>query len=304
MNMRSPSSPHSFQMERNIVTQRIALGLTLLATLFLTACDEDPPPTPSQATLVFRAQPQSVRVGERLGNVEVAIVDGSGNVLVERGGTVQLTLEEAPEGTQLGGTTRAMLNSGVARFTDLTVSKSAASLKLRAALGSQSASSEAFAVRPGVAARLALTSGPTDVDVHGVLPPLVVVFQDAYGNAPEAAGAVTVTLEGGNAAATLAGTTTVEATGNTATFNELVIDEDGDDYVLAFTSGTLPVVRSAPFKVRPGQPASISFTTQPAESTVAGATLAPVRVSVLDARGKVAKRASGNVTVELVAANG
>ncbi|MCP3136490.1 beta strand repeat-containing protein [Pyxidicoccus xibeiensis] len=286
------------------MTQRIAVGLTLLAALFLTACGEDPPPKPTEATLAFRAQPQSVRAGERLGTVEVAFVDASGAVLTERGGSVQLTLEGAPAGTQLGGTTRAQLTSGVARFTDLTVTASATGMKLRASLNTYAATSEAFAVRAAPASRLALTSGPTDVDVGGTLPPLTVALQDAYGNTPEEAVAVKVSLAGGNPAATLSGNTTAQTVNGTATFTELAVDEDGDDYVLVFSGEGLTEARSAAFKVRPGVPTSLSFTAQPAASTVAGATLTPVTVSVLDARGKVAKRATGNVSVELVAANG
>ncbi|MBZ4420766.1 hypothetical protein [Myxococcus sp. RHSTA-1-4] len=286
------------------MTQRIAVGLTLLAALFATACGDDPKPQPAEATLVFRTQPGSVRAGERLGAVEVALVDANGNVVVERGGTVQLTLTDAPADARLGGSTRTALLYGVARFTDLTVAKVGANMKLSAQVGTQTASSSAFSVRAAAPARMALTTGPTDVDVHTVLSPVVINVQDAFGNTADDAATVTVALEGGATGATLGGNTTAEAVNGVATFNELTVDEDGTGYVLAFSSGSLPVVKSAPFTVRPGQPASLSFTTQPAESAVAGATLAPVRVTVLDSHGRVAKRAQGNVTVELVSGNG
>jgi hypothetical protein len=302
--MRTPSTSPSFQMERNIVTQRIAVGLTLLAALFATACGEDAKPQPTQATVVFRTQPASVRAGERLGTVEVAVVDASGNVLQDRGATVQLSLVGAPAGTALGGSTRATLAYGVARFTDLTVARAAAGMKLEVRLAEQTAQSEAFTVRPAAPARLALTSGPTDVDAGGVLPPLRVGVQDAFGNLTDENVEVTAALEGGTTGAILEGTRAARTAAGVATFSELSVDKDGDGYVLAFSSGTLPVARSAPFNVRPGVPVSLSISTQPAESTVAGATLAPVRVTLLDRKGNVARRAEGSVTVALVAANG
>ncbi|MCY1017609.1 beta strand repeat-containing protein [Pyxidicoccus sp. MSG2] len=285
------------------MTQRIAVGLTLLAALFATACGDDPKPQPAEATLVFRTQPGSVRAGEKLGDVEVALVDASGNVLTDRGGTVQLTLTGAPEGASLEGATRATLNQGVTHFTSLSVAKAAAGMKLSAQMGSQTAASAAFTVRPAPASVMALTSVPTDVDVGGVLSPVAVTLHDAYGNIPEEVSTVTVALEGGTTGATLSGNTRAQTVAGVATFNELTIDEDGQGYVLAFSSGSFGV-KSATFNVRPGVPASVSFTTQPADSTVAGSALASVRVTVLDSRGKVAKKAEGNVSLELVAGNG
>jgi hypothetical protein len=304
MSMRASSSPSSFPMERHTVTQRIALGLTLLAALFASACGDDPKPQPAEATLAFRSQPASVRAGEKLGDIEVALVDAAGNVLTDRGGTVQLALADAPAGTQLGGTTRGTLNYGVARFTNLTVTKVASNLKLTAQLGAQTASSQAFSVRAGAPAVMTLTAGPTEVEANGVLAPVGVALRDAHGNTPEGSFTVKVALEGGTAGATLAGNTSAMTVDGIASFNELSIDEDGEGYVLAFTSEGLETVKTAGFRVRPARPASIAFTTQPAEATVAGAPLAPVKVSLLDAKGKVARKAVGVVTVELVAANG
>lgn len=302
MNLRTPSSP--LLMERNIVTQRIAVGLTLLAALFMTACGDDPKPPPAEATLVFRTQPASVLAGERLGDVEVALVDSAGQVLEDRGGTVQLSLVGAPAGTQLGGNTRSTISFGVARFSNLTVARAAAGMKLEARLAEQSAQSSAFTVRPAAPARMALTSGPTDVDAGGVLPPLRVDVQDAFGNVTDQAIPVTVALEGGTQGAALEGNTTAQTVSGVATFNELSVDKDGDAYVLAFSSGALPAVKSSPFNVRPGDPVSISFSTQPAASTVAGGTLAAVQVTLLDRKGNAARRAEGSVTVALVAGNG
>ena len=302
--MRASSSPHSFPMERNLVTQRIAVGLTLLAALFASACGDDPKPQPVEATLVFLSQPGSVQAGAGLGDIEVALVDSSGNVLADRGGTVQLTLVDAPADAQLGGATRGTLQSGVARFTNLTVAKAATNMKLAAQRGTQSASSQPFTVRPAAPATMAVTAGPTEVDANGVLGPVSVTLRDAYGNITEEVVTVTVALEGGTAGATLSGNTRATTVDGIATFSGLSIDEDGEGYVLAFSAGSLTTAKTAAFKVRPAQPASLSFTTQPVESTVAGATLASVKVSVLDSRGKVAKKATGPVTVELVASNG
>ncbi|QSQ20953.1 hypothetical protein JY651_37900 [Pyxidicoccus parkwayensis] len=285
------------------MSQRIALGLTLLAALFATACGDDPKPQPGAATLVFRSQPGSVRAGEKLGDVEVALVDSSGNVLTDRSGTVQLSLTDAPEGAKLGGATRGVLNYGVARFTNLTVTKAATGMKLSAQLASQTAASAPFTVRPAVASSMSVTTGPTEVEAGAVLAPVAVTLHDAYGNIPEEVSTVTVSLEGGSAGVSLTGNLTAQTVNGVATFSELAVDEDGD-YVLAFASGSMAPARSASFKIRPAQAVSLSFTTQPAASTVAGTALAAVKVSLLDARGKVAKKAVGTVSLELVSGNG
>jgi hypothetical protein len=291
-------------MERNIVTQRIAVGLTLLAALLATACGDDPRPQSAEPTLVFRAQPGEVRAGEKLGVVEVALVDAEGRVVVEQGGTVELSLADAPAGARLGGVTRSALERGVARFPHLTVEKAAVNMKLAARVGARTTSSAAFTVRPGAPARMAVVRVPTDVEAGGALGPVVVHVQDAFGNTVDEDVTVTVALEGGTAGATLSGNTSVRAVNGVATFDALPISQEGTGYVLSFSSDALPVVRSSAFLVNPSVPSRLRFTQQPAESTVAGATLAPVRVAVLDNNGNVATTARGIISLELVSNNG
>ena len=99
--------------------------------------------------------------------------------------------------------------------------------------------------------------------------------------------AVTLSLSGGTAGASLGGTKTVNAVAGVATFNNLTLDKVGTNYVLNATDGSLMGAASTGFNITAGAPSKIAFTTQPSNTT-AGASITPaIVVNVQDAAGNV-----------------
>jgi hypothetical protein len=97
--------------------------------------------------------------------------------------------------------------------------------------------------------------------------------------------AITIALTGGNASATLGGTTTVNAVAGVATFT-LSVNLVGTAYKLHATDGSLTAADSSTFNITAGTAAAVTFTTQPTSGSniVAGAAI-PLVAHVADAAG-------------------
>jgi hypothetical protein len=97
----------------------------------------------------------------------------------------------------------------------------------------------------------------------------------------------------------LSGTTTVNAVGGLATFDDLTLDKAGVGYTLVFTSPGLIGQTSDTFNITPAAASQLVFTVQPT-NTAAGATITPaVEVTARDAFGNVATGFTGNVTLTI-----
>src|SRR5207247_8952141 len=116
------------------------------------------------------------------------------------------------------------------------------------AAGVTTATSTAFTVGAGAAAKLALTTEPSSSASSGVAftPQPVVQVQDASGNPVSKSGdVVTATIASGPADATLGGTTTATTNGGgTASFTNLAISGPTGTYTLSFAATGLTAVRS------------------------------------------------------------
>jgi len=89
----------------------------------------------------------------------------------------------------------------------------------------------------GSANKLVFVTQPSGVGVNSPISPAVTVqVQDAVGNLVNSDAQVVMTLGNNPTGATLSGTTTVSASGGTATFGNLRIDKAGTGYTLAATS--------------------------------------------------------------------
>ncbi|HVY60783.1 MAG TPA: VCBS repeat-containing protein, partial [Planctomycetota bacterium] len=232
----------------------------------------------------------------------MSFVDTQGHLISSVTQTVTVALATNPGGATLSGALAVAASGGVARFTDLSLDRSAAGYALSAvASGFASATSATFDVAAGPAAHLAFTTGPGTVAAHQAISPAVrVTLTDALGNvATGAATPVTVAL-GPNppAAGTLSGTRSVAPQAGVATFADLSIDAPAHGYTLVASSGALPAATSAAFDVSPGQPVGLAFSTQPGNVT-AGAVLAPVAVSIVDAFGNAVASAAGAVSLRI-----
>ncbi|WP_052573007.1 PQQ-dependent sugar dehydrogenase [Haloferula sp. BvORR071] len=101
----------------------------------------------------------------------------------------------------------------------------------------------------GQATQLAVIQQPTNTHVGSPLGTVTVALQDATGNTVSSANnTISLTLDG-NAPATLAGTTKVDAVKGVANFSSLAIAKPGRGYKLRASSGSLGTVSSAAFDV-------------------------------------------------------
>jgi hypothetical protein len=258
---------------------------------------------PGPATrLTFTVQPTTVIAGAALAPpVQVTALDPEGNAAPSFTGNVTVAFGgSSGTGSTLGGSTTIAARDGVARFVDLTISKTGTGYWLTAsATGLAGAASGEFAVTAGAATQLVFGTEPgTTVADHAITPAVKVRALDALGNlVPSFAGNVSIASGNNPGGATLSGTTPVAAVGGEATFFDLSLNRTGTGYTLtASASGFAPVTSSA-FDITPGTATQLAFTSQPTNA-VAGAAIGPVvQVTALDPAGNPVPGFTGSVTV-------
>jgi Big-like domain-containing protein/invasin-like protein len=255
------------------------------------------------SALVFTGQPSATTAGAAISPaVQVTAHDALGNTATGFVGSVTIGIVTNPGGGTLSGTATVAASAGVATFPGLSIDKAGAGYTLSAAAsGVSGASSTAFDVTPGAAAKLVFTVQPAGVIAGAAIAPAVqVTAQDAQGNTdPTFTGNVTVAIGTNAGGGTLAGTTTLAAVSGVASFANLSIDKAGAGYTLTAVAGGATGTTSDPFTVAPGAASQLAFTVQPT-GTSAGAVLTPaVQVTAKDAQGNVATGFTGNVTVAI-----
>jgi hypothetical protein len=230
-----------------------------------------------------------------LGTLTVAVQDQFGNTVTSDNSAVTIDINTG-SGSLLGTATVNAVN-GIATFSDLAI-QTPDTYTLSASDGAlANGLSDAFAITPAVATTLAITSQPTDTVAGQTISSIVVEIRDPFGNVVTSANSnITIAIANGNG--TLAGTLTVAAVNGIATFSDLSLTTAGA--VSLVVSGTeLSTATSSTFNITPAAPTQLAFTTQPAESTVAGQTLASIVVSVEDQYGNLVTTDSSNVTIAL-----
>jgi len=247
------------------------------------------------AKLAFTTQPSSSNTaGAPLGTQPVVTIqDAGGNTVTTSTAAVTLaiTLGTGASGAALSGNTTVNAVNGVATFSGLSVNLVGSGYTLGATSGALTpATSSAFTVTAGAAAKLAFTTQPSSSNTAGASfdTQPVVTIQDAGGNTvTTSTAAVTLAITPGTGAsgAALSGNTTVNVVNGVATFSGLSVNLAGSDYTLGATSGALTPATSSAFTVVAGAAAKLAFTTQPSGNR-AGAPLGtqPV-VTIKDADG-------------------
>jgi hypothetical protein len=184
------------------------------------------------------------------GNVEVTAHDAYGNVATGYTGTVKFTSTDAA----------ATLPADAAFTVADGGSKTVPGVELRTA-GSQSITATdtvvaaltdtaSTTVTAGVPSRLVFSTQPANGNVRATLAEVSVAIQDAYGNVDTASSAtVTLSLTGGNAAATLSGTLSATPGSGVATFSDLSIDQEGTGFQLVASAGPLTGATSTAFNI-------------------------------------------------------
>ena len=212
--------------------------------------------------LVFSVEPSSTTAGAGISPaVQVSALDANNNVATSFTGTVTVTIGTNPGGGTLGGTTGVAAVQGVATFPGLHIDRAAAGYTLGAAAGGLvPASSAAFDILTGPAAKLGVMSEPSTSVVNDVTFPQqpVIQIQDSVGN-PVSQSGTTITATVGSGAGTLGGTlTALTGSGGFASFTNLKITGLVGTRTLTFTAPGLTSVGSVPVVVSAGAATQIA----------------------------------------------
>ncbi len=159
----------------------------------------------------------------------------------------------------------------------------------------------------GSAERLVFTAQPEGPYVAGApinaIPQVAV--QDATGNRITSSTAqITIAIGTNPGGGTLAGTTTVTASGGEAAFPGLSIDKAGSGYTLIASAAGLTSATSAAFDVVAGTATRLAFKTEPSDSEVGLALSPSPQVGIYDDLGNIVTGASDLVTVQLTGGPG
>lgn len=260
--------------------------------------------TPGAATqLVFTTQPSNTAAGSPITPaVQVTARDSLGNTDTSFTGAVTVAIGTNPASGTLSGTTLQAAVSGIATFAGLSIDKSGTGYTLTAsATGLSGATSGAFTISVGAAAKLAFLVQPSSTNGGATISPAVQVeVQDGGGNRVTAAtNSITLAFGANPKNGTLSGTTSRTASAGVATFNDLSVDSAATGYTLTAAASGLSGDTSTVFTVAVGPAALLGFLTQPS-NTGGGATIAPaVQVEVRDAGGNRVTTGSHSIALAI-----
>ncbi len=205
------------------------------------------------AKVTVTTHPGDGVAGEALTPAIVAqIEDNQGNLVEDYSDPVSITIQENVGGSTLTGTLSVNAVDGVATFNNVVLNKVGVGYKLAAnSFGLASGITDPFDISNNVAAGLIFTSQPDDVSQGSVITPLLQVqVVDAFGNhVPDATNSVSMAIGNNPGGGTLNGTTTRNAVGGVASFNDLTISAGGNGYTLVASSAGLTSATSMAFNV-------------------------------------------------------
>ncbi len=264
-------------------------GLSSLTTSFQLTNE---PGSPSKLVLIDA--PANGTAGDALSNFEVAIEDGSGNVVTSDSNAVTISLAT---GSLAGATTVNAVN-GIASFSGL-ITQLAGSNTLQASDSTDSLSKTAtITINPNSPAILSVNSGSgQSVTVSTNYANLVAKLTDAYGN-PISGASVTFSAPGNGASVTLGTNPATTNAGGLATISATADATAGVFDVAAAASGL-----STTFVLtnNPGAANKLVFIdTPPSTNTAtAGQALSNFEVGIEDSNGNVVTSDSNAVSISL-----
>ena len=281
-------------------------GYTLSATApSLTAATSDPFDIKSGTAthLQFSSEPSATAAGAGFSPlVEVSALDSVGNLVTTFSGNVSLAIGTNPGGAALGGPKVVAVNNGVATFPGVFLDKVGTGYTLSASAATlTAATSAAFNVTAGPAARLVFTTQPvTTTDAAPIAPAVRVTARDAFGNPADGfAGNVTMTIAQNPSAGVLSGTTTLAASQGLVSFGDLTIDKVGVGYRLAASAAGVAADTSAVFDIVASTADKLVCTVQPTNTTAGSAITPAIQVSARDASNQTVTSFAGNVTLAI-----
>lgn len=207
--------------------------------------------------LTFTTQPSATTAGQFISPaVQVAVQNASNVTQTGFTGpvTIGITSGTGGSGATLQGTTTVNAVSGVATFSNLSISKSGSGFKLSVSSpGIASATSASFVINPDVAVILHFGQQPTTTTANTIIAPAVTVdARDQYNNIVRTfANSITVAIAAGTGTpgAVLAGTKTATPINGVATFSNLSINLVGGPYKLSATATGVLSVDSNAFSI-------------------------------------------------------
>ena len=150
------------------------------------------------------------------------------------------------------------------------------------------------------ASKLVVTTQPVNSVAGTALTPVVFTAEDNNGNiATTFTGPITVSFGANSAAATLGGTTTVNATAGVATFSTLTINKSGSAYTLVASTTGLTSATTSAFDIAVGAPNKLAFTVQPLNAGANVAIAPAIVVNAQDSQGNPTPSFTGAVVLGL-----
>jgi alpha-tubulin suppressor-like RCC1 family protein len=285
---------------RILATRASSRFSILSAALLATACtDSTTPATPTK--LAFNPLPQSVIAAKPINpSVVVNVQDANGRTVP--GATTSVTLAigpNSPAGTLAGTVTVAAID-GVAVFNNVSIDKAGKAYTLSATAPNLSgATSSAFDVFPGQAAKLDFTIQPASSLANTIFPAIAVAVEDAGGNkitAPPMIVSLSIGINPGNA--TLSGVTQVPTENGVATFSNVRVTAPGNGYTLVASAPNLSNAVSVPFNMTVGSASKLAFVAQPI-TTGPGEIMPALRVAIQDVAGNTVTTATNSITLAI-----
>jgi hypothetical protein len=244
------------------------------------------PGAPTQLVVTMQPPPSSI-AGVNFGTA-VAVEDAVGNIVTSSSASVTLTIGSNPGGGTLTCTTDpANASSGVATFS-CSINKTGAGYTLAASsVGLSSATTNAFAITPGTASLLAVTTQPPASATAGVNFTTAVSVQDSLGNVVTSSSAsVTLAIGTNPGGGSLTCTTNpVNASSGVATFS-CSINKAGSGYTLTALSSGLTSATTNGFTINAAAPNKFVITSAPVSGPASwSVAIGPITVQEQDTFG-------------------
>jgi uncharacterized protein (TIGR03382 family) len=275
----------------------LTFGSELLDSVETSAFDITPA---APHRVVITRQPSDVEKGRAITPaVQATVLDRFENVATQATAKVSVAIGSNPKGGTLRGTTSVNPVSGVATFSDLSVSKEGLNYTL--IIGSSgliSDTSVGFDVTNrgnNAADKLAFRPVTDKLAAGAAFTAVEVELQDDLGNRlADSTDLVTLSLGENTTGAQLLGTTTVAAVNGVAKFEGITLHKAGNAYSLVAKAQGYADATSAAFSVTPGAAASFAVTLP---SSVTAGEETTVSATAYDAYGNVAANYAGSVKV-------
>ncbi len=240
------------------------------------------------------------KAGIKLPVIEVQALNDEGIIDPRFKREITMVIKGGAEKATLSGTVKVRASSGVALFNDLSIDKAASGYQLAVSSSKVSGhASNEFEIKPGTPHSVKMTTQPARGNYQANIS-VTARVEDAYGNlTPDFVGNLNAALSANSVNASLSGSTSSTVSGGVAQFSSLRVDKPASDYKLEISGSGLVSATTDSFVIDPLAASSLSFVTQPSNST-AGAAIAPtVTIRALDTGGFIDTNYSAAISASL-----